>query len=111
MAAEGAVLRRVRIYIFGVLILFLDIRCGYGWIDALRDEAEKRVSDEQMAAASDRFPHLPPATKEAYWFRTIFDELFPGKAETTVMAWVPAWSKSKDPSGRAQKVHAQTTEQ
>ena len=77
----------------------------------MRDEAEKRVSDEQMAAASDRFPHLPPATKEAYWFRTIFDELFPGKAETTVMAWVPAWSKSKDPSGRAQKVHAQTTEQ
>jgi asparagine synthase (glutamine-hydrolysing) len=84
--------------------------CGYSWIDTLREEAEKRVSDEQLASAADKYPHLPPQTKEAYWYRDLFTELFPGKAETTVMAWTPAWSKSKDPSGRAQTAHDKTTE-
>ncbi len=71
-------------------------------------EAELRVSEEQMKTASQRFPHLTPQTKEAYWFRTIFYDLFPQpSAEKTVMAWTPSWSLSKDPSGRAQKVHEQ----
>ena len=82
--------------------------CGYGWIDTLKAEAELRVSDEQMRGAAQRFPHLTPQTKEAYWFRTIFHDLFPqASAEQTVMAWTPSWSTSKDPSGRAQKVHEQ----
>jgi asparagine synthase (glutamine-hydrolysing) len=82
--------------------------CGYGWIDTLKAEAELRVTDEQMRGAAQRFPHLTPQTKEAYWFRTIFHDLVPqGSAEKTVMAWTPSWSTSKDPSGRAQKVHEQ----
>jgi asparagine synthase (glutamine-hydrolysing) len=85
--------------------------CGYSWIDTLKSEAEARVSDEQLSRAKFIFPHLTPQTKEAYWFRTIFAELFPEPAcEKTVMAWTPAWSKSKDPSGRAQTQHDATTE-
>jgi asparagine synthase (glutamine-hydrolysing) len=94
---------------------------GYGWIDSLRAHAELRVSDRELAAAAFRFPHNPPATKEAYLYRTFFAEHFPSD---TCAACVPggpsvacstpealAWDASlrdvTDPSGRAVRgVHA-----
>lgn len=84
---------------------------GYSWIDSLKAHADTQVSDAQMEMAPYRFPHLPPTTKEAYWYRTLFEELFPERsAEETVRTWVPRWSASADPSGRAQLVHVKTTE-
>ncbi len=88
---------------------------GYGWIDALRENAESRVSDAQLADAPLRFPHNPPATKEAYLYRSLFESLFPlPSAAATVpggasvacstpeaLAWDPALSSLVDPSGRA----------
>ena len=50
---------------------------GYGWIDALRDYAELRVTDQMLATANHRFPHNPPLTKEAYCYRAIFESHFP----------------------------------
>jgi len=49
---------------------------GYGWIDGLRDLANKEVTDAQFAAAKRRFPVNTPATKESYLYRSIFDDLF-----------------------------------
>lgn len=40
---------------------------GYGWIDGMRDEAARVVSDERLASAAQRFPESTPDTKEAYW--------------------------------------------
>ena len=88
---------------------------GYGWIDGLRDHADARVSDGQLAAAPGRFPINPPVTKEGYLYRTIFDELFPlasaaacvpgGKSVACSTAEALAWDESLadvvDPSGRA----------
>ena len=81
---------------------------GYSWIDTVKETSEKLVSDEQMAQASKRFPHDTPTTKEAYWFRDIFDQHFPQKAcLESVVRWIPRkdWGCSEDPSGRAQKGH------
>lgn len=84
---------------------------GYAWIDTLKARAETMVTDLELKNASHRFPHLPPTTKEAYWYRVMFEEMFPQRsAEETVSAWVPTWGQSKDPSGRAQKVHEATTQ-
>ena len=46
---------------------------GYGWIDGLKDHAEARVSDRELAAADKRFPVNPPLTKEAYYYRSLFE--------------------------------------
>ncbi|WP_430390093.1 asparagine synthase B [Dyella sp. 20L07] len=95
---------------------------GYGWIDGLKAHAEQAVSDREFAAAATRFPHNPPATKEAYLYRRIFERFYPGQAcaETVpggksiacsspaALAWDPAFAKAADPSGRAVRgVHAQ----
>ncbi|KAJ3273818.1 asparagine synthetase, partial [Borealophlyctis nickersoniae] len=81
---------------------------GYSWIDSLKDRAEAIVSDEEMKAAAGRFPHDTPTTKEAYWYRTVFEERFPQKAcLESVVRWIPRkdWGCPEDPSGRAQKAH------
>jgi asparagine synthase (glutamine-hydrolysing) len=88
---------------------------GYGWIDSLKDLAEKRVSDEQMMNAQFRFPVNTPLTKEAYFYREIFAQHFPSQsaAQTvpggksvacsteTALAWDRQFQELADPSGRA----------
>jgi len=73
---------------------------GYGWIDALKDTAEKMVTDEQMKNPKKEWGSDVPDTKEAYWYRCMFDEHFPPYCASTVMRWTPTWSKQTDPSGR-----------
>ncbi len=94
---------------------------GYSWIDSLRAHAEAQVSDRELANAHFRFPHNPPATKEAYYYRSLFAEHFPldscaecvpgGKSVACstpeALAWDAAFNSMADPSGRAVKgVHA-----
>ena len=84
---------------------------GYGWIDGLKDYCEQQVSDEEMAQAASLFPHNPPATKEAFYIRRLFDKHFPqAAAAKTVERWIPMWQTNADPSGRANAIHELTTE-
>ncbi|KIW03371.1 asparagine synthase (glutamine-hydrolyzing) [Verruconis gallopava] len=78
---------------------------GYGWIDALKDHAELHVSDEDMKNPKPEWGDDIPDTKEAYWYRCMFDEHFPAHCASTVMRWKPTWSKQTDPSGRAIPTH------
>jgi asparagine synthase (glutamine-hydrolysing) len=78
---------------------------GYGWIDSLKDTAEKQVTDEMMKNPKPEWGNDIPDTKEAYWYRCMFDEHFPPHCASTVMRWTPTWSKQSDPSGRAISTH------
>lgn len=73
---------------------------GYGWIDALKDNAELQVTDEMMKNPKPEWGDDIPDTKEAYWYRCMFDEHFPPQCASTVMRWVPKWVQQSDPSGR-----------
>ncbi|MGX9462599.1 asparagine synthase B [Shewanella sp. A14] len=94
---------------------------GYSWIDGLKAHAAENVDDVQFANAKFRFPYNTPESKEAYFYRSFFEEFFPlaSAAETvpggkTVACSTPEallWDASlqglNDPSGRAVKnVHA-----
>jgi asparagine synthase (glutamine-hydrolysing) len=88
---------------------------GYGWIDGLKAHAAAYVSDAMFAQAALRFPVNPPATKEAYFYRELFEREFPGDAcartvpggksiacsSPAALAWDPAFAAAADPSGRA----------
>ena len=79
---------------------------GYSWNDHLRDFAVRTVSDRQLADAADRFPHDPPATKEAYLYRAVFHRYFPGDhAARCITRWLPRWQADDDPSGRSNPYH------
>ncbi|MDX1394166.1 MAG: asparagine synthase B [Gemmatimonadota bacterium] len=88
---------------------------GYGWIDSLRDLAEREVSDDQLARAASRFPTNPPLTKEAYLYRSMFASHFPGEpaarcvpegpsiacSTPAAIEWDAGFADNADPSGRA----------
>ncbi len=88
---------------------------GYGWIDGLKARAQAVVSDAMLAEAPLRFPVNPPLSKEAYWYRDLFEREFPGEAcartvpggksiacsSPAAIAWDPAFAAAADPSGRA----------
>ena len=95
---------------------------GYGWIDGLKAHAESAVSNQEFGAAAARFSFNTPATKEAYFYRRIFEQHYPGEAcaatvpggksiacsSPAALAWDPAFANAADPSGRAVRgVHAQ----
>lgn len=88
---------------------------GYGWIDGLKSHAEAHIGDGVFAGAAERFPINTPQTKEAYFYRVLFDQLFPGDAcartvpggksiacsSPAAIAWDAAFANAADPSGRA----------
>ena len=81
---------------------------GYSWIDSLIAHCESMVTDAELAMAEERFPINPPTTKEAYYYRCIFEAHYPqADAAKTVQKWIPKWQKNTDPSGRAAAEHVQ----
>ncbi|XP_058452579.1 probable asparagine synthetase [glutamine-hydrolyzing] [Malaya genurostris] len=81
---------------------------GYSWIDTITEYAASHVSDEEFAGAAEQFPINTPPTKEAYYYRQVFEEMFPHQScASTVKRWVPRtdWGCSADPSGRKQHAH------
>lgn len=79
---------------------------GYGWIDMLKDTAATFISDEKFAHPRAAWGSDIPDSKEGYWYRCMFDEMFPTQCAETVMRWTPKWSNQTDPSGRAIAFHA-----
>lgn len=59
-----------------------------------------QVSDEQLEKAQQTFPVNPPPSKEAYYYRQLFEKLFPGRAGWLPHYWMPKWLNATDPSAR-----------
>lgn len=79
---------------------------GYSWIDGVVAHCNKVVSDAEFATATTKYPHNTPATKEAFYFRSVFEKYYPeDSAVKSVLKWVPKWQKNTDPSGRVADVH------
>ena len=88
---------------------------GYGWIDGLKAHAEAQVIEAEFAQAALRFPINPPLTREAFFYRDMFERAFPGDAcartvpggksiacsSPAAIAWDPTFADAADPSGRA----------
>ncbi|MBQ4847760.1 MULTISPECIES: asparagine synthase B [unclassified Pseudoalteromonas] len=97
---------------------------GYSWIDSLKAHVNDQVSDQDLANAKYRFPINTPDSKEAYFYRVIFEEHFPGDAAANcvphgksvacstpeALAWDASFQNNADPSGRAANVHNEAYE-
>lgn len=95
---------------------------GYSWIDSLKEVANSKVSDKQLETAYYRFPVNTPTSKEAYFYRQIFEELFPlasavecvpggpsvACSSAIAIEWDSAFLAMDDPSGRAVDIHQST---
>lgn len=88
---------------------------GYSWIDGLKAHVESQVTEQQLESAAFKFPVNTPDSKEAYFYRCIFEEKYPlasaadcvigGKSVACstqeALAWDESFQNNADPSGRA----------
>ena len=84
---------------------------GYSWIDTIKQFAIDSIGDEEYYFMKQRFSDV--TNKEEAYYRKIFNQHFHNDSGF-VKRWVPKMSwegVSYDPSGRAQKVHENTTNQ
>ncbi|GAA6226737.1 asparagine synthetase [glutamine-hydrolyzing] [Lates japonicus] len=75
------------------------------WYTCLQEHLESMVNDDQMEKAYKTFPHNPPCSKEAYYFRQVFEKHFPGRAEWLSHYWMPRWINATDPSARTLSIY------
>ncbi|MBT2151694.1 asparagine synthase B [Pseudoalteromonas tetraodonis] len=92
---------------------------GYSWIDTLKEFVNEQVTDQELANAKFKYPINTPDSKEAYFYRSIFESHFPGDASAkcvphgksvacstpVALAWDASFQNNADPSGRAAGVH------
>lgn len=70
------------------------------WFKIIQEHVDKIIIGDSWKS-SDLIPK--PLLKESYYYRTIFDELYPGRSNTIPYYWLPKWSDTIDPSARTLK--------
>ncbi|XP_018609848.2 asparagine synthetase [glutamine-hydrolyzing] isoform X2 [Scleropages formosus] len=75
------------------------------WYSSVQDHLESKVNNEQLENAAKTFPHNPPGTKEAYYYRQVFEKHFPGQARWLSHYWMPRWIQATDPSARTLSIY------
>ena len=70
------------------------------WSTIIETFVDGLVSDEAFAQAS--FEHGVPKTKEQFYYRTLFETFYPGRAAVIPHYWMPRWCGDDvvDPSAR-----------
>ncbi|XP_030645403.1 asparagine synthetase [glutamine-hydrolyzing] [Chanos chanos] len=81
------------------------------WYSSLQDHIESEVTDSQMEKAKKLFPDNTPPTKEAFYFRQIFEKYYPERTQWTPHYWMPKWIKATDPSARTLSIYKPDKEQ
>ena len=59
------------------------------------------ITGEEFEKRAVLYPHNTPETKEAYYYRFIFESLFPNRSNVIPFMWMPKFTESKDPSAWA----------
>ncbi len=78
---------------------------GHSMVDALKAKADELYSDEAFQIGLKRYPDFAPISKEALWYRDLFEGFYPGESHWLSAYWMPnaAWAGCavNDPSARA----------
>jgi asparagine synthase (glutamine-hydrolysing) len=81
---------------------------GYAWVKAVKEHAEKTISDEEFVAIRVKAgTHNVPLTKEEALYRKTFWKLFGNNQDHLISEiWRPKWTNVTDPSATQLGVHS-----
>ncbi|KAI4897610.1 hypothetical protein NFI96_032143 [Prochilodus magdalenae] len=75
------------------------------WYSILQEHIESEINDSQLEKAAKLYSYNPPATKEGFYFRQVFEKHYPGRCEWIPHYWMPRWIKATDPSARTLAIY------
>lgn len=83
------------------------------WFSIIQEWVEDKVTNEELLVAKDKYPYCTPTTKEAYYYRKIFCEIFgENRQEIIPHFWLPKWTANGqevieyvDPSARTLSIY------
>ena len=73
------------------------------WFQIIRDYIDTKVTDEEYNTYKNgclKTEHNVPYDKESYYYRTVFERLYPGCEQTIPYFWRHPFCEEKDPSAR-----------
>lgn len=74
------------------------------WYQIIQDHCEKIITTKEFEKERTKYSHLPPHSKEAYWYRKLFCEYYGDANSSNILPhfWLPKYSGDiTDPSARA----------
>lgn len=76
------------------------------WYEIIQDNVDKSMSDATFQDTSATFPSNAPASKEALYFRSIFQKHYGGRDAVIPYYWLPRWCGNvSEPSARILNVY------
>lgn len=69
------------------------------WHKIIQTYVNSIVTDEEFETNKNYYSN-PPLLKESYYYRKIFNSIYPGKDNVIPGYWMPKWSSTSDPSAR-----------
>ena len=83
------------------------------WFSIIQEWVEDKVTNEELLVAKNMYPYCTPTTKEAYYYRKIFCEIFgENRQEIIPQFWLPKWTANGqevieyvDPSARTLTIY------
>ena len=71
------------------------------WHEVIRDYIGLRVTDAEFKREKEKYTFNQPETKEAYYYRKVFEQHYPNSEHIIPYMWLPKWCGDiKDPSAR-----------
>ena len=76
------------------------------WSVIINEYVDTLVSDEEFSQESIKFTYNTPKTKEAYYYRKIFNKYYKNHNVLTPYMWLPKWcGEVDDPSARVLEIY------
>ena len=70
------------------------------WHKAVKDFVDSIITDSEFTENSKDIRHCKPLLKESFYYRKVFDNLFPNHSNLIPHFWMPKWTDVIDPSAR-----------
>lgn len=71
------------------------------WVQIIKEFVDYHVSDDEYQLEASKYIHNPPYDKESYYYRKLFETMYPGRADVIPYYWRhPFCDGVKDPSAR-----------
>ncbi|XP_046331350.1 asparagine synthetase [glutamine-hydrolyzing]-like [Haliotis rufescens] len=75
--------------------------------EVIQDFCDEQINDDQLEQSASLYTFNTPRTKEALYYRRVFEKHYPTKSDWIPYMWMPRWMNATDPSARTLKHYKQ----